>query len=77
MLKTDVKTELDRQTDILVALGYPALAGVTEQTLRDAATALRRSRWRRTTPSCSSCIRARCRCRRGCRCCRWATGRAR
>ena len=40
MLKTDVKTELDRQTDILVALGYPALAGVPEQRLRDAAAAL-------------------------------------
>jgi len=36
MLKTDVQTELDRQTDTLVALGYAALAGVTEETLRRA-----------------------------------------
>jgi hypothetical protein len=40
MLKTDVQTELDRQTDILVALGYPALAGVSDQELRDAVAAL-------------------------------------
>ena len=41
MPQTDVKTELDRQTDTLVALGYAALAGVPEDTLRDAAAGLR------------------------------------
>ena len=41
MPQTDVKTELDRQTDTLVALGYAALAGVTEDALRDAAAGLR------------------------------------
>ena len=41
MPQTDVKTELDRQTDTLVALGYAALAGVTEDSLRDAAAGLR------------------------------------
>jgi hypothetical protein len=33
--------ELDRQTDVLVALGYPALAGLDEQVFRKAAEALR------------------------------------
>ena len=41
MPQTDVKTELDRQTDTLVALGYAALASVTEDALRDAAAGLR------------------------------------
>ena len=40
MLRTDVKTELDRQTDTLVALGYADLAGVSEDALRTAATSL-------------------------------------
>jgi hypothetical protein len=40
MLKTDVKTELERQTDTLVALGYASLAGVPEHSLRSAAAAL-------------------------------------
>jgi hypothetical protein len=40
MLRTDVKTELDRQTDTLVALGYADLAGVSEHALRTAATSL-------------------------------------
>jgi hypothetical protein len=40
MLKTDVKTELDRQTDTLLGLGYAELAGVSEHTLRAAAGAL-------------------------------------
>ena len=37
MPQTSVKPELDRQTETLVALGYAALAGVPEETLRDAA----------------------------------------
>jgi hypothetical protein len=40
MLGMDVKTELDRQTDTLVTLGYAGLAGVSERTLRAAAMAL-------------------------------------
>jgi hypothetical protein len=40
MLKTDVKTELDRQTDTLLALGYADLAAVPEDALRSAAGSL-------------------------------------
>jgi hypothetical protein len=40
MLKTPVTSELDRQTDVLVALGYHALADVPESHFRAAAAAL-------------------------------------
>ena len=49
MPQTDVKTELDRQTDTLVALGYAALAGVTEDALRGRRRRARASRWPGTT----------------------------
>jgi len=38
---TRIDTELDRQLDTLVELGYPALAGLTEQAFRAAGEALR------------------------------------
>ena len=40
-VEAEVGTELDRQVEVLVALGYPALAGIGEQDLRTAAEALR------------------------------------
>lgn len=41
MLDTAIDAELTRQTDVLVELGYPALAGVTEDALREAVARLR------------------------------------
>ena len=38
----DQTTELHRQTDVLVEQGYPALAGLTEQALRDLVAPLER-----------------------------------
>ena len=49
-VEAQVGTELDRQVDVLVGLGYPALAGITEQELRTAAEAWRAAieeRWER------------------------------
>ena len=40
-VEAQVGTELGRQVEVLVALGYPALAGISEQDLRSAAEALR------------------------------------
>lgn len=40
-IEAEIGTELDRQVEVLVALGYPALAGISEQDLRTAAAALR------------------------------------
>ena len=77
MPQTDVKTELDRQTDTLVALGYAALAGVTEDTLRDAAAGLRETAGRARVVRRWSSIPPPYRSRHACRSCRSAGGRAR